>query len=318
MSLQLEEYLPNLGDMPAAGDGRPLLLAIDLIDEDPLQPRSEFEAESLGELAKTIAARGVLQPVSVRTHPEQAGRWMLNFGARRLRAARLAGKTEIPAFVEEAADSLDQLLENEQRENLQLLEVALFVQRQLQTGMSQAEIARRLGKTRGYLTFVGALIDAPEWLLDLYHSGRCKGLKELYDLRKLSGARPAAVQKWLDGRAEISRADIEALKKSWSDSGRGTSMTPASAPPTATLDGSSTPREHSSRALGHVEPVAATATSVVLEALHQVYCIEMEITEIPGEDGLVFVLRQAPVKRMVVRAADLRLVRALRRDFVTE
>jgi len=132
MSLQLEEYLPNLGDMPAAGDGRPLLLAIDLIDEDPLQPRSEFEAESLGELAKTIAARGVLQPVSVRTHPEQAGRWMLNFGARRLRAARLAGKTEIPAFVEEAADSLDQLLENEQRENLQLLEVALFVQRQLQ------------------------------------------------------------------------------------------------------------------------------------------------------------------------------------------
>jgi len=62
MSLQLEEYLPNLGDTPAAGDGRPVLLAIDLIDEDPLQPRSEFEAESLGELARTIAARGVLQP----------------------------------------------------------------------------------------------------------------------------------------------------------------------------------------------------------------------------------------------------------------
>src|SRR6187200_1709532 len=103
MSLQLEDYLPNLDDTPMAADGRPLLVPIDLIDEDPLQPRFEFDPETLGELAQTIAAHGVLQPVSVRSHPEHSGRWMLNFGARRLRGSRMAGKTEIPAFVDEPA-----------------------------------------------------------------------------------------------------------------------------------------------------------------------------------------------------------------------
>jgi len=324
MPLQLEDYLPNLEDTPIAAAGRPVLLAIDLIDEDPLQPRSEFAAEALGELARTIAARGVLQPVSVRSHPKQAGRWMLNFGARRLRAARLAAITEIPAFLDETADSFDQVLENEQRENLQPLELALFVQRQLQTGMSQAEVARRLGKTRGYITFVGALIDPPDWLLELYRAGRCRGLKELYELRKLGEERPAAVRKWLDGRSDVSRADVEALKKTLGDSGGSPreapacSLMPASVPPTETLASSVAPQAHSSRGVEHVKPRTAPAIPVVLEALHQGERVTVDLTEIPAEDGLVFVLGQALMRRMSVRAADLRLVRVLRRDLATE
>jgi ParB family chromosome partitioning protein len=324
MPLQLEDYLPNLEDSPMAVDGRPVLLPLDLIDEDPLQPRSEFDAEALGALAKTIGARGVLQPVSVRSHPNHTGRWMLNFGARRLRATRLAGRTEIPAFVDETADSFDQVTENEQRENLQPLELALFVQRQLQTGTSQAEIARRLGKTRGYLTFVGALIDPPDWLLELYRAGRCKGLKELYDLRKLSEVRPAGVQKWLHERSEVSRADVELLKKSLADSGAGlskapaSSLMPASAPPITTLASSGSPHAHSSREVNHKKPPAAIAMPVVLEALHQGERVTIDLTEIPDEDDFVFVFRQASVKRMAVRAADLRLVRALHRDAADE
>ena len=72
---------------------------------------------------------------------------MLNFGTRRLRASRLAGKADIPAFVDETANSYDQVIENEQRAGLTPMALALFVQRRLAEGDSQAEIARRLSKS---------------------------------------------------------------------------------------------------------------------------------------------------------------------------
>src|SRR6476646_1774019 len=178
MPLQLEEYLPNLDDTPIAAEGRPMLVPLDLIDEDPLQPRSEFDAEALGELARTIAARGVLQPVSVRSHPERPGRRMLNFGARRLRASRMAGKTEIPAFVDEPADRYVKVIENEQREGLNPMELALFVKGELDSGKSRTEVAKRLGKSPAYLSYVCALIDARDWLLAVYHRGQCRGIRE--------------------------------------------------------------------------------------------------------------------------------------------
>lgn len=144
MTLPLDDLdlLATAGDLLA---GAPLQLKIDTIDEDPDQPRREFDPERLAELAETIRERGVRQAVSVRRHPAQPDRWMLNFGARRLRASKLAGKEEIPAFVDHTADSYDQVIENEQREGLKPLELALFVQRRLGNGESQADIAKRLG-----------------------------------------------------------------------------------------------------------------------------------------------------------------------------
>lgn len=202
---------------PAAGE--PLLLALDLIDEDPDQPRREFDEASLRELSETIALRGVRQPVSVRPHATVPGRWMLNFGARRYRASILAGKDTIPTFVDATADSFDQVIENEQRQSLTPLELALFVQKQQQAGLPLAEIARRLGKSRGYLTFVGALIDAPEWLMQLYRSGRCRGMTELYELRRLQQKHPVQIMAWLQGRTEVSRTDLVDLKHQLSSPG---------------------------------------------------------------------------------------------------
>jgi ParB family chromosome partitioning protein len=98
------------GGLPESG--APLRLPIATIDEDPDQPRQEFDDDSLAELAETIKERGVRQPVSVRAHPSEPGRWMLNFGARRLRASKLAGLSEIPAFVDQTANSVDQFIEN--------------------------------------------------------------------------------------------------------------------------------------------------------------------------------------------------------------
>jgi ParB family chromosome partitioning protein len=208
MSLDLDGL-----DRPlASATGAPLLLPVDSIDEDPEQPRKEFDAQALRELAETIKERGVRQPISVRPHPQRPGRWMLNFGARRLRASVLATCASIPAFVDETADSYDQVIENEQRQPLKPLELALFVQRRLAAGESQAEIARRMGKSRQYVMIATALIDAPDWLMDAYRSGRCRGMNELHELRRLHAERPQHIESWAAEQDGITRERLQALR----------------------------------------------------------------------------------------------------------
>ena len=181
------------------------------LTRNPGQPRSDFDAEALQQLADTIAQRGVRQPVSVRPHPQQPSRWILNFGARRLRASKLANKTEIPAFVDTMADGYDQVIENEQREALKPLELALFVQRRLALGESQAEIARRLGKSRSFVCHASALIDAPDWLMDAYRNGKCTGMSDLYELRRLHDAHPQRVETWAANAGAMTRDQRRAL-----------------------------------------------------------------------------------------------------------
>lgn len=212
MLLQLDD-LAALDEPAPDTSGRPMRLPLDTIDEDSEQPRHEFDANGLLELAATIRDRGVRQPISVRPNPQQPGRWVLNFGARRLRASKLAGLTEIPAFVDTTADNYDQVIENEQREGLKPLEIALFVQRRLASGENQAEIARRLGKSRQYVTLATALIEAPDWLLDAYRQGRCKGMTELYELRRLHSEHAQQVESWASAREPMTRERIATLKR---------------------------------------------------------------------------------------------------------
>jgi ParB family chromosome partitioning protein len=211
MPLQLDD-LAALDAPTLHSNGQPLMLPADAIDEDPDQPRHEFDSNALNELAETIRVRGVRQPISVRPDLQQSGRWVLNFGARRLRASRLAGLKEIPAFIDTTADSYDQLIENEQREGLKPLELALFVQKRLAMGDSQAEIAKRLGKSRQWVTLTTALIEAPDWLLQAYREGRCRGMNELYELRRLHGEHAQAVEAWVAQQGAITRDRIALLR----------------------------------------------------------------------------------------------------------
>ena len=312
MTLQLKD-LAALDDVSSEAVGQPMSVALGLIDEDPGQPRTEFDPESLQELASTIADRGVCQPVSVRAHPDAPGRFMLNFGARRLRAARLAGKDEIPAFVADLGDGYAQVIENEQREALKPMELALFVQRRIGVGESLAEIARRLGKTRGYLTFVTALIDAPEWLLELYRSGKCQGMTELYELRRLHEATPQAVERWVEGRETISRADLSAFKSEASaavgarqgqgqDASDGASETGASARVAAPV----VRRGKDNGRRGE------RATALALEADYGGSIVLIDLSAAPDEDGMIFV-RDESGDRRPVRVGELRLLRVVAR-----
>ena len=303
-------------DAPLPSSGTPALISLDLIDEDPAQPRREFAEELLREMATTIAERGVKQPISVRPHPDNPGRWILNFGARRVRASRMAGKETIPAFVDAGVDEYDQVIENEQRDGLKPIELAAFVKKQLQGGVSQAEIARRLGKTRGYLTFVGALIDPPDWLLDAYRSGRCRGLTELYELRKLHAERPQAVVAWLEGRDKVSRADLVAFKEEVKADNDA-----------ASAQGAPRPQARAR----HCEPVLAPSSEnlpatdertspmsrapqrpLVLQARCPSGDVVIDLSGLPDQDGWVLVRTLSQTgKAYPVRATDVQIVRVV-------
>ena len=211
MPLQLDD-LAALDAPSLSASGQPLLLPVADIDEDPEQPRREFDANALQELAQTIRERGVRQPISVRPNLQQAGRWTLNFGARRLRASRLAGLEKIPAFIDTTADSYDQVIENEQRLGLRPLELALFVQKRLALGDKQADIAKNLGKSRQWVTLATALIEAPDWLLQAYREGRCRGMMELYELRRLHGEHAQSIEAWVANCTSITRDSVAAMK----------------------------------------------------------------------------------------------------------
>jgi ParB family chromosome partitioning protein len=230
---------------PAVQSGQPLMLLIDSIDEDPEQPRRQFDAHALQDLAQTIRDRGVKQPISVRPNPHHEGRWLLNFGARRLRATRLAGLADIPAFVDSTVDSYDQMVENEQREALKPLEVSLFVQKRLQAGDSQAEISRRLGRSRQYVTYARALIEPPDWLMQAYREGRCTSMTELYELRRLFGDYPEQVEAWARSKSHITREDLPHLRaqlEEQADQEKSAALEPSLSPndePTADASSSS-------------------------------------------------------------------------------
>ncbi|MBL8052484.1 MAG: ParB/RepB/Spo0J family partition protein, partial [Nitrospira sp.] len=109
--------------------GRPLHIPLKDIDEDPGQPRQEFDAASMEELEQSVRIHGVKTPISIRPHPTEQKRWILNFGARRLRASRAVGKTTIPAFIDRSHTDYQQVIENLQREDLKPRELAMFIKK---------------------------------------------------------------------------------------------------------------------------------------------------------------------------------------------
>jgi ParB family chromosome partitioning protein len=296
MPLQLDDLAALDAPVPDA-IGQPLQLPLDDIDEDPEQPRREFDAGALQELSETIRDRGVKQPISVRPHPQISGRWVLNFGARRLRASKLARLSTIPAFVDASADSYDQVIENEQREGLQPLDLALFIQRRLAAGDIQAEIARRMGKSRQYVTMAMALVDAPDWLLGAYREGRCRGLKELHDLRRLADEDPRRVEAWVADRDAITRDQVAALR---------TDLKPlASVRDEAEMIKQPAMAQRSpGMASPGVEP--ARRAKPVLQARLDGEIVSIDVARVPSQPGCVFV--QAGGCTQAVEAARLTLL----------
>ncbi len=137
-------------------------ISIGLIDPNPLQPRTVFDAARLQELADSIAANGIIQPIVVRPRD---GRYQLVAGERRWRAAKLAGLSNVPAVVQHISDErlLEvTLVENIQREDLNPMEVAhAFDRLNRELNLSHEELAKRTGKDRTTITNMLRLLKLP-------------------------------------------------------------------------------------------------------------------------------------------------------------
>jgi ParB family chromosome partitioning protein len=136
---------------------------VDKIEANPFQPRHEFEADALKSLAESISIHGVIQPITVRTLAKN--KYQLISGERRLRAAKLAGLKEIPAYIRKADDQgmLElALIENTQRSDLNAIEVALSLKRLLdECKLTHDELSTRVSKNRSTITNYVRLLKLP-------------------------------------------------------------------------------------------------------------------------------------------------------------
>ncbi len=138
-------------------------ISIELIDSNPFQPRTKFDEESLKKMASSIKELGVIQPITVCILPEK--RFQLISGERRLRAAKIAGLTKIPAYIRTANDQekLEMaLVENIQREDLDAIEIAISFKRLMkECSLTQEELSVRIGKNRSTIANYIRLLNLP-------------------------------------------------------------------------------------------------------------------------------------------------------------
>jgi ParB family chromosome partitioning protein len=168
----LDALIP--GGFQAESTESTLLIPIEKIAPNPSQPRSEIDDESLGEMVLSITEHGIIQPL-ILTRDEDSDNYTLIAGERRLRAARLAGLRSVPAVVRQASEQerLElALIENIQRENLNAIEEAhAYESLQEEFGLSQDQVAERVGKSRVAVTNTLRLLKLPSSIQDALQEG---------------------------------------------------------------------------------------------------------------------------------------------------
>jgi ParB family chromosome partitioning protein len=182
------------------------MIPVGEIRSNPFQPRTTFSAESLEELEASIREHGILQPVVVR---KAGAGYELVAGERRLRAAEALGLDQIPAVVREASDEDMQtlaLVENLQREDLNAMEKARALKAMMRNfGITQDEVATRVGKARTTVANLLRLLDLPPEVQEMVEAGllsgaharailQAQGAKRRRDLAQLAVRRGLSVR----------------------------------------------------------------------------------------------------------------------------
>ena len=185
-------FLENTAD----DGGNVTMLRLSDIEPNPDQPRREFDPETLSQLAESIAAHGLIQPIVVRSVGED-GYYQIVAGERRWRASKMAGLTEVPVLIMELDDKKAAqvaLIENIQRENLNPMEEAAAYRSLLTDhGMTQEELSRQIGKSRSAVANTMRLLDLPDFVCEmvkggLLSAGHARALLGLKNPGRIEGA----------------------------------------------------------------------------------------------------------------------------------
>ena len=211
----------------------PASVRVSAISPNPMQPRRDFPAEELSELAESIRDNGLLQPLVVRPRPGHPGRFELVAGERRLRAVRSLGWEDVPVVLREASDDtllVLALVENLQREALNPVEEAEGYQALAdQFGLSQEEIAKAVGKNRATVANCLRLLKSPPSIKRMLREGalsmgHARALLSVADPAKASKlARAAVAEGW-------SVREVERRARSKLSAGRQSSPRPTVEP----------------------------------------------------------------------------------------
>lgn len=179
-------------------------LPLNSLEPDPDQPRKDFDPEKLQELADSISAVGVKQPISVRKHPSSQGaiEFMIIAGERRWRASKLAGKDTIPSVIvtdetELTDDALyaHQLTENLHRQDLNPVEKAEFIQERIDylknTGVTNAvdQVSQELGVSPSWISKNTAILKYEPEIRSLARDGKIRDYSLIKKISKLKGQR---------------------------------------------------------------------------------------------------------------------------------
>jgi ParB family transcriptional regulator, chromosome partitioning protein len=199
----------------AAEEGGLIEVPVAAVSPNPRQPRERFEDEGIQALARSIQEVGVLQPVVVRRVEDG---YELVAGERRLRAAKLAGLATVPALIRESDDTeslREALIENIHRENLGPLELAAAFQELLDEGVSQEEVAERLGYSRAHIANTVRLLALPAAVQRLLAEGRLSAghARALLALEDPEGQEALALRAVAEG---LSVRQVEDLVRAYS------------------------------------------------------------------------------------------------------
>ena len=197
------DALLGTDEEPGSGSGAEALLSLPLDQLQPgrFQPRARIGQEGLAELAESIKAQGVMQPILAR--PISAGRYEIVAGERRWRAARMAGLATVPTLVREVADRhalAIALIENLQREDLNPLDEATGIKRLIEEfGMTHAEAAEAMGRSRAAISNALRLLELAPPVQELLREGKldmghARALLALPALRQIDLAREAVAR----------------------------------------------------------------------------------------------------------------------------
>jgi ParB family transcriptional regulator, chromosome partitioning protein len=230
-----------------ASAGRPLVLPVAGLYEDPNNPRTEVPDPELDELAEDICQHGILQAIVV--HPADAeGRHCIHFGAKRWRAAQSIGLHDVPVVIRDApADPYTQVAENQKRHGLTPLDLARFIQGRVDAGDSNATVAKRLGMNLTTVAHHLSLLNLPPELNEALKSGRCTSPRTLHELSRLHEEQPEQVRSLVAGDTEITRAAVSARRAQRTDA----------APPSSTPSRSAKPIEQANAACDRLEQALA-------------------------------------------------------------